>query len=503
MRLGASFFVRAPRALCTHGRIATRILVLFGASILGVTQASAQTEEGQHTRMGVLAWGDDSHGQCTPPKLELDAKFVQIACGTSHTLAIQSNGELVAWGGNDYGQLRVPKPPAGHFFARVSASDHDLALLYDGRLLAWGRNDFGQCDVPQLPRGVTWSAISAGGLHSAGLTSEGDLYCWGDDTYHQCEVRRPPLGLRFVAVSAGARHTLALRSDGRVVAWGDDSQRQCHVPLQPVDASFVAVSAGGAHSLALTSDGRIVAWGSNAQGQLELPAIPYGHSALEVVAGGRHSLARLDDGSLLSWGDDSCGQVLPPKKLSNFEVVRIGAGAAHSVVLFQVTPPEIVPVCLGDGSNESCPCHNDSLPGQFAGCRNSTGVGARLTALGHPRIFADDLQLHGDGLPKGLVLILQGQIDPSTAPGSGPGKSLSHAVGSGLLCLREPYLRLLACDAAAGEFVFPNAGQQLSLLGGVRSPGDVYYQVWYRDPRFACTLDTSNYTNGLRIGWTL
>lgn len=503
MRLGAFLLVRAPRAVGTGGRVATRILVLFGASILGITQAFAQTDEGTHTRMGVLAWGDGSHGQCAVPKLQLDAKLVQVACGTSHSIAIQSNGELVAWGGNDFGQLRVPKPPAGHFFSRISASDHNLALVYDGALLAWGRNDSGQCDVPLLPRGVTWTAISAGGLHSAGLTSEGDIYCWGNDRYHQCDLMHPPLGIQFVAVSAGGRHTLALRSDGRLVAWGDNSFRQCQLPPMPVDASIVAISAGGLHSLALTSDGRVLAWGANTHGQLDLPAIPYGHRVVEIAAGGEHSLARLDDGSLLAWGDDSFGQTLLPKNLVSFEVVRLAAGGAHNVVLFQVTPPDIVPVCVGDGSSEPCPCHNDSLPGQYAGCRNSTGVGAKLTAMGHPEILADDLQLHGDGFPKGIVLILQGQNDPATAPGGGAGKTLSHAVGSGLLCLREPYLRLVACDAAQGEFVFPNAGQQLSMLGGVRAPGNVFYQVWYRDPRFACTPDTSNFTNGLRIGWTL
>ncbi len=502
MSLGASSNVRASRAVSTGGRVATRILALLGASVLGLSLASGQTDEGKAARMGVLVWGDNTHGQCTVPPLQLGAKFVQLACGTNHTLAIQSNGELAAWGGNDYGQIRVPKPPPGAFFARVSASDHNLALLNDGRLMSWGRNDFGQCDAPVLPRGVVWVAVSAGGLHSVGLSSDGALYCWGNDTYRQCDAIAPPLGLHYIAVAAGSRHTVALRSDGRLVNWGDNSHQQLMLPPLPVDASYVGVAAGGMHSLALISDGRVVAWGANTDGQLEIPQIPYGHRAVEIAAGNLHNLVRLDDGSLLCWGDNSFGQCLPPKKLANFEVVRLAAGGAHSAVLFQVTPPDIVPVCLGDGASEACPCHNDSPHADLAGCLNSTGRGGKLDAIGHPRILEDDLQLVVRGLPGGFALILQGQIDSSTSPGGG-GKALSHAVGSGLLCLREPYMRLVACNTVQGEFVFPNAGQQLSLLGGVRAPGSIYYQVWYRDPRFACTLDTSNFTNGLRVGWTL
>jgi hypothetical protein len=473
--------------------------VFLAAILTAVPIAAAQEAQ---PRMGVLLWGDDSHGQCQAPALSSDAKHVLVACGTSHSLALQSDGHLLAWGADDYGQLAIPVPPRGQswHYQRIAASDHNLALLDDGTLQAWGRNDFGQCEVPILPRGVVWAAISAGARHSAALRSDGAIECWGDDSSGQCDVPKPPLGRSYVAVSAGARHTVALRSDGRAISWGDNSLKQCSVPPEVAVQQLVAISAGGGHTLALSASGRLVAWGSNESLQCAVPARPYGREFVEIAAGGRHSLARLDDGSVLCWGANDLGQCTPPKKLAGFEAVRIAAGAQHSVVLFQAYTPDVWPVCLGNGSSGPCPCRNDAPPDAISGCVNSSKHGAALAGTGQPRLRNDEFGLFATGVPATIALVLQGRADPT----SGSGSLDRSALGDGLFCLSGPVRRLGTVHVAGGNFAFPDVGTPpLPVLGGLAGPGEVFYQVWFRDPSPLCRGDGSNTSNGLRVIWSL
>ncbi|MBK7641685.1 MAG: hypothetical protein IPJ19_01325 [Planctomycetes bacterium] len=450
--------------------------------------------------MGVLVWGDNSFQQCETPALQLDAKFVQLAIGNDHVIAIQSDGQPIAWGSNVYGQAQSLPPGAGANYVRLSASDHNLALQSDGTLRAWGRNDFGQCEVPILPRGVQWTGIAVGALHSVGLTSNGLVYCWGDDSAFQCDVRKPTLGRTYIAVAAGGNHTVALRSDGQVVCWGDNTRGQCEPPLAP-EVRYVAISAGLGHTLALTDQGRVVAWGAVDGAPVVVPPMPLGHRVVQIAAGAQHDLALLDDGSIRCWGNNESGQIMPPMKLANFEAVRVSAGGRNSAVLFQAYAPDIVPICLGDGSFEPCPCRNDSEAGGLAGCLNSGGSAGKLTAIGSPRILGDGLKLQIQGLPAGIALILQGVTSPYG--GSGLQARFGHAQGNGLMCLEDPMRRLGVVYTHGGISNFPSGQGPLSQLGGILEPQHVSYQVWYHDARSLCGSDSSNFTNALRVGWTL
>src|SRR4029079_1830678 len=57
------------------------------------------------------------------------------------------------------------------------------------------------------------------------------------------------------------------------------------------------------------------------------------------------------------------------------------------------------PFCLGDGSSATiCPCSNTVPLSHTSGCRNSTGVGAHLEAVGSAVVGADSVQLQVTGL---------------------------------------------------------------------------------------------------------
>ena len=78
-------------------------------------------------------------------------------CGSLFCLAIRSDGSLVAWGQNTYGQCNVP---AGNNYTQISAGgSYALAIRSDGSLAAWGSNTQGQCNVPG---GNNYAQVSAG-----------------------------------------------------------------------------------------------------------------------------------------------------------------------------------------------------------------------------------------------------------------------------------------------------------------------------------------------------
>ena len=189
---------------------------------------------------------------------------------------------MVAWGLNP----DVPVAAQSDVTQIAAGAFHNLALKSDGSVVAWGNNVYGQSTVPIAAQsGVI--QIAASGYHSLALKSDGSVVAWGDDAYGQSTV---PIAAQsgVIQVAAGGYHSLALKSDGSVVAWGRNSYGQSSVP----DAALSGVTqiAAQDHSLALKSDGSVVAWGRNDSGQATVPPAALG-GVTQVAAGAYHSLA--------------------------------------------------------------------------------------------------------------------------------------------------------------------------------------------------------------------
>jgi hypothetical protein len=250
--------------------------------------------------------------------------FVSVSASFEHSLFLRSDGSIVGWGRNDYGQAT---PPVGNDFATVAAGGwHSLALKSDGSIVGWGWNSYGQATSPV---GNDFMAVAAGNYHSLALKTNGSIIGWGRNN---CGQTTSPVGNDFVAVAAGGEHSLALRSDGSIVAWGRNDFGQA---TQAAGNNFIAIAAGNLHSLALKSDGSIVGWGDNNYGQA-LP--PSGNDFVDITAGWFHSLAIKADGSILGWGDDRCGQATPP--VEN-DFVAVAAGEGRSLAIIQINTPPV------------------------------------------------------------------------------------------------------------------------------------------------------------------
>src|SRR5688572_20932154 len=90
-----------------------------------------------------------------------DQPFAEVAGGRSHTLVRDGNGSIVAWGDNSSGQCNVPVLPAGLTYAQIAAGySHSVALRSDGSAVGFGNNGNGQCSVAALPAGLTYVEIA-------------------------------------------------------------------------------------------------------------------------------------------------------------------------------------------------------------------------------------------------------------------------------------------------------------------------------------------------------
>jgi len=332
----------------------------------------------------LYAWGQNDFGQLGDDTNGTEAEkhvptqestgatdWESVSAGGGHTVAIKSNGELYAWGYNDYGRLGdnttvnrdVPThiTAAGDGWESVSAGiNHTLAIKSsDGALYAWGRNRKGQLGdgtlviqrrfpVQITAAGDGWASVSAGGQHTAAVKTDDSLWMWGYNDYGQLgngtttnkdvPTQESTLAIDWSSISAGQFHNAAIKSggplDGTLWTWGSNSSGQLGdgtsvaktVPVEvPAGGglTWLSVTTGVNYTAAIRSDRTLWTWGYNVYGQLgngntgtssRIPVQEDSNAAdwVSVASGGWHTAAiRGADGNrtLWAWGRNGYGQL--------------------------------------------------------------------------------------------------------------------------------------------------------------------------------------------------
>jgi alpha-tubulin suppressor-like RCC1 family protein len=141
--------------------------------------------------------------------------IVAISSGNFESLALDSSGNVWAWGDNQYGELgqgnstayagavEVQGPtgtmgPLSHIKMIAAGEQHCLAMDADGKVWSWGVGEEGELgDGPSNPRG------SSSGLPGAVLSTDGTGQLSG-----------------VTAIAAGYQDSFALQPDGTILVWG-------------------------------------------------------------------------------------------------------------------------------------------------------------------------------------------------------------------------------------------------------------------------------------------
>lgn len=140
-------------------------LAVAGGLVLTSVTAVAEHTCGVTADGAAYCWGENDAGQlgnnnpgvstATPTRVLHDAPFAQVSAGFRHTCGIDANGLAWCWGGNSSGQLG-------------DGNDGTAAAL----------------PVPVVG-GIRFAGVSAGFLHTCGVTPDGLLYCWGRNSEGQ------------------------------------------------------------------------------------------------------------------------------------------------------------------------------------------------------------------------------------------------------------------------------------------------------------------------------
>lgn len=227
----------------------------------------------------VLACGDDSFGQCGVGHWR-DA--VSVCAGAYHTAALFSDGTVAAVGRNDEGQCAVEGWT--DIVALAAADWATFGLRADGTVLASGYNDYYMLD--------SWAdvvRISAGSYALAGLRADGTALI-SHESARSDELRE----LADIAVNTG--YAVGVRVDGTVVSPG--------LELSGWE-DMVTVAAGSNAVLGLTAEGSVLARFFRSGDELDFSGL---RDISALAAGGTHYAFVGRDGSVSVLGDNSHGQ---------------------------------------------------------------------------------------------------------------------------------------------------------------------------------------------------
>jgi alpha-tubulin suppressor-like RCC1 family protein len=325
---------------------------------------------------GLKCWGSNESGQLgngttTDSSVPVEVSgllsgVTAVAASSSHTCALMSSGGVKCWGLNLSGELGtgtttdslLPVDVSGlsSGVTAIAASDYNTcALTSEGGVLCWGHNYFGELgdgtttdssvpvNVGGLSHGVI--AIAMGNYYACALLSTGGIKCWGSNSFgglgdgtlvessHPVDVTGLSSGA--TALALGSNHTCALMNGGGVKCWGDNSDGQVGNGmmteagvLKPTDVSglsgvVTAIAAGGyiesGSTCALILSGGVECWGDNISGQLgngtttgsSVPVDVSGMSGIvtAIDLGYFHTCALTSDGGVKCWGYNYYGQL--------------------------------------------------------------------------------------------------------------------------------------------------------------------------------------------------
>lgn len=243
-----------------------------------------------------------------------DAIVSKIAARGSGAIALLDNGSVVSWGSG------ARETPAGltNLVAVAATNDSRAALDAEGHVTVWGGNNFGEQNVPGEIQGRV-TDLNGGYNHYLALLDDGSLAVWGN-------VESVPdlTGRRFQRIKAEASWCAAIDENGEAVIWGasySNHAQTFNINL-PNPVREIAINSGGV--AAVSAEGELQTWAR----VWNLPAPDFDAEVSQIELGTESFVALLSDGSLRPWPESGyLYREAPPELLQpNAGIVQLAAG---------------------------------------------------------------------------------------------------------------------------------------------------------------------------------
>ncbi len=273
----------------------------------------------------IRVWGPNTSGVGSPPAGLTDV--VALAAGSSHALALRTDGTVVTWGGGGaYGLANVPADLTD-VIAIAAGYNTSLALRADGTVAAWGQLNY----VPSTVTNVVALSASPSTPEAIALRADGTVVVW---TTEGVRSDTPvALGdLVEVAASAGVRY--ALRSDGTLLYWrAADSYSSITIASLGVVPGDIVSIAQGAYDYALYTlrrDGTVGVFNASTGEYSANSSVTHTGVAALAIGGGGYSYFLKSDGRVVSLSSES-GH--PTSAASVSPALQIAAGNQFGLAL--------------------------------------------------------------------------------------------------------------------------------------------------------------------------
>lgn len=341
-------------------------------SVVTVDEAGNIVPVGTGTALITAVTEDGGYSStCTVTVWDHQVDFVttKVVGGDSHSLALNQDGTIWAWGNNGNGQLGdgtavnkntpIQVPGLSNVVKIAAGAYHSLAIKSDGTLWNWGSWGVGNSSVPIKVDGLSNIVdVAAGNYYTLALKSDGTVWAWGyncgnlgdgsnEDRYSPVQVQN----LTDVkAIYAICNSSFAIKNDGTIWAWGyngnynlgDGTNTNRNVPVKINIDNVKEIAVGSSLTAFLKNDGTIWGCGNSYINAQTLQPL-YGVSGVKKISAGvGHLLALKEDGTIYSLGYNYYGQLGDGTTNSSYSftqvlnlsgVQSIGSGYYHSFAI--------------------------------------------------------------------------------------------------------------------------------------------------------------------------
>ncbi|MEI6607024.1 MAG: cadherin-like beta sandwich domain-containing protein, partial [Verrucomicrobiota bacterium] len=479
-----------------------------------------------------------------------------VAAGGFHSLALKSDGSVVAWGAGTSSSATTGT-------VNLTQSYVPLGLTTQTNVAATiPRNDTGLVNTVTLS--ATNSNIVPGmlvtgpgntvGVGARVLSVSGTLVTLSVPNLNTDFTPSPPNTLTFsagvVAIAAGYYHSVALRSDGSIIAWGDNTAGQTSVPngMQTTSTSTLGLTAtqpqnplGIVNTVTLSASSAVIVpdmlvtgppnsvgagaailykTGAspstltlsvpNAVNALLLP-VPLlftpGVKVVAIAAGNEHTMALRADGSIVSWGRNVEGQT-STNGLSPITASATVPGAITATV--NIAAPVLPATTLSNYVVNLSAANAAIVPGMLVsgGAPGTIGSNAVVTAVSAISPFPVTLSVPNTNAAAltGVTLTFAAQANNTVTlaaanPAIIPGmyvNGLATMVGIGAMVLNKAADGVTLTLSTRNTYIgtATSAAQTLSFSAGIKATaiaagGDTSY-VLKPDATVAAWGDNSN-----------